>query len=682
MPEATSGGVLIRANNGHITRGGEFEQRAAFVPTYTLPAGTTGMFYTTAGIVVFGSIAPPTMPSGVAYQRLQHADGTTALVRVLSADLYAGKIYAVGEFADGAIFHFYDGVRVTDWYDGRARTTFQITAGSVTAATASKGSFTITGGTSGAGNEITSVTIDGVEVLGTPVAHTGNNASTATAVAAQINSFASSPDYTATAAGAIITISAAVTGPAANGRIVVPTPGGTATVGGVANMAGGALAATSRVVDLQVNGVPIISAPVNWSSSNEATASALASAINSYVSSPDYTASAVGTSVSITAASPGPTPNGYAVTFTLADGLAVSPTNPVMANGADTGNSYQPGSFVETVGQKMYSVSGPNLHFSGIQAPTKWKSDTTGAGFIDLSLESSGAEMLTAIARYYNLLAVFAPRVVIVEYIDPDPTLNRITQVLDNTGTDCPRSVTKFGDADLFYLDLSGLRSLRARDNSTSAATADIGVPVDDLVVAKLESLNDNERRQVVGLIEPKSGRFWLIMRNIAYVFSLFSGAKVSAWSTYDMTYQLDGETTPFNVDDAVVFNRRVYLRSGNTIFVYSGLAGNVYDETEAEAWTPYFDADQPAVKKQFTGLDLAMRGLWAVSAAMDPTDQATNDLVSIDQETTYNSDTRPFNHWATHVSLRFKSQGIRADGGGHRLGACVIHYAPSANKD
>ena len=30
LPETTAGGVLIRARNGHISRGGEFEKRAAF----------------------------------------------------------------------------------------------------------------------------------------------------------------------------------------------------------------------------------------------------------------------------------------------------------------------------------------------------------------------------------------------------------------------------------------------------------------------------------------------------------------------------------------------------------------------------------------------------------------------------------------------------------------------------
>lgn len=685
MPEATSGGVLIRANNGHITRGGEFEQRAAFVPTYSLPAGTVGMYYDRASIVAFGHLAAPVgMPSGVAYQRLQHPTPATALVRILSVDLYAGKIYAVGEFADGAIFHFYDGARVTDWFDGRARATFEVVGGAVASTVAATGSFQVTGGTLGGGNQITSVLIDGIDVLGAPVAHTGNNATTAAAVAAQISSFASTPEYTATSSGQTVTIAAAVAGTAANGKAVAPVVGGNATVGSILAMAGGAVTATSRVVDLKVNGVSIISAPVSWATSNENTAQALATAINSFTSTPDYTASAVGAAVSIAAATSGPTPNGYAVAFTLTDGFDVAPDATVMANGASSTNTYQPGEFVRTIAQKVYSTSGPNMHFSGIKAPTKWTTDTVGAGFIDMSSESSGSEELTALARYQNFVAVFAARVVQIWYVDPDPDLNRISQVLNNTGTDSPRSVTAFGDTDLFYLDESGLRSLRARDSSNAAATTDIGVPVDELITSKLETLTENERRQVVGLIEPKNGRFWLIMRDVAFVFSFFNGAKVSAWSTYDMSFiNGSGDTVDFSVDEAVVFNRRVHLRSGNTIYVYGGLNGDVYDDTVAEAWLPYLDADDPTRTKEFTGLDVALRGLWEVAAAMDPLDDTTEDIVGVFDETTYNREKNPFNHQATHVSLRFRSQGVRGEGAEpHRLGACVLHYDSSEDED
>ena len=81
---------------------------------WILPAGTVGLAYDSAGLVVFGSGTDPGMPAGVTYQRLQHPDGVTELARVLSVDLFARKVYVAAEFADGDRYHFYDGARVTE----------------------------------------------------------------------------------------------------------------------------------------------------------------------------------------------------------------------------------------------------------------------------------------------------------------------------------------------------------------------------------------------------------------------------------------------------------------------------------------------------------------------------------------------------------------------------------------
>jgi hypothetical protein len=571
MPETTSGGVLTKAMNGHVSRGGEFEKRAAFVPTYALPAGTVAMAAGVDSVYVFGSGAAPTMPAGVKYQRLQHSDGVTALVSVLSYDLYATKIYAVGLFADGTIFHFYDGARVTAWFDGRARASFTITSGTASPA--------------------------------------------------------------------------------------------------------------STLLTLAVDGVSIITGTVVWATSNEATAAAIAALINSTTSSPDYTATAVGATVNILAAIAGAAANGRAVSYTVSNGLAITPgPGFALANGADNvAGVYQPGSFVKTMQKKMYSTSGSVLFFSGIAAPTKWTTDNVGAGFIDMAAETSGAEDLRAVAKYQNNLAIFAGRTIIVEYIDPDPTLNRQMQVLNNTGTLSPRSVTQFGDSDLFYLDESGVRSVRARDASNAAATSDIGVPIDTIVTAKLQGLTLTERSNIIGLIEPRDGRFWLAAKDTIYVFSFFNGAKVSAWSTYTPSVVTGGVETLFPIDDIVVFQRVVHIRSGNTIYTFGGLSGTLqYDATVAEAWLPYLDAGSPTRKKNFTGIDAAVVGSWTVSAAMQPTNLLAEDKVATITETTFNGDRLPAIGDSTHVSLRFRTTGSELA----KLGSAVIHYEGDTSED
>src|SRR5690606_33613069 len=130
--------------------------------------------------------------------------------------------------------------------------------------------------------------------------------------------------------------------------------------------------------------------------------------------------------------------------------------------------------------------------------------DAIGAGFVDLSTYSSGSEELVSLARYQESVAIFSETNVQIWFVDPDPELNTQTQILSNTGTSAPNSVTQFGDADIFYLNESGVRSLRARDASNSAATSDIGVPIDKLVTEALAGVGVLDRVKITGLIEPR----------------------------------------------------------------------------------------------------------------------------------------------------------------------------------
>lgn len=329
--------------------------------------------------------------------------------------------------------------------------------------------------------------------------------------------------------------------------------------------------------------------------------------------------------------------------------------------------------FVRTVQQKVYGVAGPTLHFSAIADATKFNSGT-GHGFIDMSTQATGSEELTAIAPYQNFIAVFAGRTIQLEFVDPDPALNRLVQTLNNTGTIAPRSVTQFGDNDVFYLDESGIRSLRARETINVAFSSDTGNPVDDLVVAKLAGLTEEQRSRAIGVIEPRDGRLWMAINDEIFVFSYFTGSKVSAWTTY-----LPG----FVVDDMVVFRRKVYLRSGDTLYVYGGTGNSpVYSNVEAEAWLPYLDANQPARRKTFSGVDVAARGTWEVRAALDPTNLGASDKVATITETSYNHHKIDMNGQSTHISIRFRCLAPVDENTPAKLGAVVIHHDLDNDED
>jgi len=443
LPEATTGGVLIRGLDGHINRGREFEQRAAIVKAYDLPPDTKGLAATASGLFVFGSEPAPTLPAGVSYQRLIAASGA-ALERVLSVDLFAGKLLVAAAFADETVHNFYDAARITDWPAGASFATF-----------------------------------------------------------------------------------------------------------------------------------------------------------------------------------------------------------------------------IKTVARKAYGTAGPNLVFSAISDPMN-NTTGAGAGFIDMSTQATGSETLTAIAPYQNFIAVFAPRTIQLEFVDPDPALNRLSQTLNNTGTSAPRSVTQFGDNDVFYLDSNGIRSLRAREAINVAFTSDTGNLVDDLVIALLESLTDEQRARAVGIIEPRDGRLWMAINDQIFVFSYFPGSKVSAWTIY---------RPGFVVDDMVTFNRRVFMRSGDTIHVYGSTDGAFsFAGVHSEAWLPFLDANAPTTSKAFQGFDAAVTGTWEVRVGLSPTQPDASDRVATVTQTTYEAERDAGLGSSTHISLRFQLIDPPASGPA-KLSAVVIHH-------
>jgi len=117
-------------------------------------------------------------------------------------------------------------------------------------ATSATGAIDITAGTSSPGtNKVSTITVDGVDVLGTAVDWVTSHAATATAVALQINTTTSSPNYGATASGATITITAdIVQGDTPNTFVVGSTVGGDVTTGSAVAMAGGVDAAQADPV--------------------------------------------------------------------------------------------------------------------------------------------------------------------------------------------------------------------------------------------------------------------------------------------------------------------------------------------------------------------------------------------------------------------------------------------------
>lgn len=631
-------GTLWECVNGVITRGGEVDKRRKFVPRFNLPEGTFGMESAAGNLYVFGSVSPPAMPSGVTYQRLEHPDGV-AMSDMLDTEVFDGKIYAIAKFADESIHHYYDGERVADWDNGIVRAAMTDTAGIAehlralidadpaydatrsaltitikaavagvpftieaetenveggtddqsitlnetvanvtgTSETLATGSFRIAGGTSDPGvNRITSIEVDGVEILDTAVDWTTSHSTTAVAVANQINTFNSTPEYTATVDGSTVIISAvAGSGATPNGFVVAVTAEGDVTVDNIANMGGGVAAAgnTAQEVEAVIGG-----------------------------------------------------------TFEVGDRFTITIDGKVFGS---SGNPTIKGTFALTHKSKVHVLAGSLDQFSALNDPTKWNISEIGAGFQNMASQDAGSERLVSIGKFQGNLVFFSRRSTQLWYVDVDDSLNVLLQTLENTGTLAARSVLSFGDMDLFYLSDSGVRSLRQVSGTTNVYTNDVGTAIDDLLNAQLGTLTNEQIAGAVALVGPRDNRYWLTLDRTTYVFSYFPASKISAWSTFEVDFAI----SHYAVVGNRIYARSgdtIYLYGGDSGQVYDTDDDDLYTVTVS---TPFMSAGQIATDKYITGFDLAVDGTWIVNLLHDPRNAARKTRLGIVTDDTYTMD-------------------------------------------
>ncbi|WP_156428675.1 hypothetical protein [Magnetospirillum sp. XM-1] len=579
-------------------------------------------------------------------------------------------------------------VAISGISETRASGTVTITGG--TANTAATGTVTLTGGASGS---VSSITVNGVEVLGATVNYNASLTQTATDIATQINSYTSSPEYTAAAVGAVVTISAAQSvGADANGFVVAATASTITT--STANMASGV---TNAITSIKVDGIEVLGSRVNWSISNSAMATNVASTVTSYSSSPDYDATASSSSVTIKAAAgAGAGANGKVITVTTSGSVTVTGSGNALAGGvsAVTGQSQIStltvgGTFevddrfsvtlgdktfgaatrpsgkatsVKTIKSKVYATAASLMPFCALNDPTKWSSNETGAGVINMANQDAGSEELVGMEIYYNRVAIFSRGSIQLWQLDADPNQNTQIQVVRNNGAVAGGAIMQFGDADVFYLSASGLRSLRARDASNAAAVSDVGTPVDKLLIEHMLSLGATNTAKARAIVEPVTGRFWLALGNLIYVFSYFSGSKIAAWSTYD---------PGFTPDEMVVLGNRIYVRAADEIYLYGGDDEVTYDNCTVTVELPMLDGQAPATSKTVAGIDVACSNTWSVYVGTDPLHPTVRDLVGTVTQTTYSLGQVAAVGEGTHIGLKL----VCASAGAATLSNVIVHY-------
>jgi hypothetical protein len=622
-------GTLWTGKNVQISRGGDIERPKRFTPTYALPAGQTfGLAGVRGQLYTFGSAAAGavTMPNGVQYQQLASPTGS-AMTGVLDVRTPNGQLYAIAKYADGNIYHFLNGARVTDW-DALA---------------------------------------DAAATVSVLAAYLASLANSGTAVNAQAN-------------GNVITLSARVPG------VGFTVAKSTADVGGtnnqdivlttvVANVAAQAdvratsamivlAGSTGQVTNITANGVSLMSTPVVWSGTTTTMAAAIAQQINNLTATTGYSAIASGANITLSAPiGAGAAANVYAVasivtgdvllaTPSMSGGItAVAPVTQIVTaaltgtfevldvytlvvNGSAyvaTGRAAATGQALMVFQRRVWSVAGSLWEYSKINTFNNWNDATaaTGSGFLNISNESEGSEPLVGSGIYIGSGAVFSRRNCRIYALSTDATTFAIAQTIDGTGALAARSILGYGATDLFFLDETGIRSLKARDSLNSAFVNDIGVAIDSFVRAQLDTTPYSIVQRAVSTIEPRDGRFWLAVGNRIYVLSYFPGSQISAWS-----YLEPG----FSVDDFARIYNQMYVRSGDQVYLYGGPLGQDYPlagEMQPVVELPFMCTTPPS-EHMCQGVDISSVGEWVVDILLDPSNETVTQRVGTLDGITY----------------------------------------------
>jgi len=320
------------------------------------------------------------------------------------------------------------------------------------------------------------------------------------------------------------------------------------------------------------------------------------------------------------------------------------------------------GVFCFTYKGKQYIGVGSVLYFSSLNNPTKWDTYDIGSGFIDMANNFGGRDDLTGAGVYQNNIAVFTERNCQLWFFDPDPNQNSQRQVLDNTGCLAANSVVSVGATDLFYLSYNGIRSLQSRESTDAAYANDIGSPIDEIVIGILASLTPEQRAAAKGLIEPVDGRYWISIGTRLFVLSYFKGSGILAWSEY-----VPGMT----IDEMVAFKNKVYIRSGNKIYLYGGPGGSQYDNCPVVVEMPYLDANKPGTFKAVNGVDITCEGTWKVFMGFDYTNASARDEIATFTQPSFALGKIPATGIGTHIGVRFTSDHA----GYSKLANVLVHY-------
>lgn len=662
-------GTLWTLKNAVITRGGDVIRAKKFVSKYTLPAGTFGLASIKAQPYVFGSAADPGMPLGVIYQRLESPYSAT-MVRLIDAKPVEGKLYAIAQYDDGNIHHFYNGSRITDW-DSITASSWAYVAEHLALKISDDTS--VTAQAFGADIKITS------RVKGTPF--------TCSATATDTDGDLSAPTATRSADTANV--------------VAVAETRATATL----TITGGSVGTNNKILTVTAGTTELIPVAVAFVSNNSATAHAVAVAINNRSAVHHYQAAAVGAVITITApVGTGATKNGTTLSATKSGDVTHTHTNfhhgvnaiaavaqvdkvtiaGAVFDGTDTwsvtvnGNTYvgtglagDAGNSILVHKRRVWSTSKSLLRYSKLNTYTDWTTTAVpsiDAGFINVSSETDGSQDLVGCGRYLGHVAVFADDNVMIYTLDTDADNNEFQQTIEQTGSRSPRSICSYMGLGIFYLSRIGIRAIQAQVamNASYIYASDMGAAIDDFVQAAMTAAGDNAVFNAQAIADISTGRYMLAIGDQIITLSYFPTEKITAWSYIEPGFTVDGLTRA---------GAQIYARSGDTLYLYGGDDGDTFpddDEQEVLLETPFMSANDPAGIKFLTGVDISCTNDWSMKILVDPNDETRLVDAGVITGFSYNKESKiGIPGTTSHVAFRLSCS--RA--GDAKLSSVAIHF-------
>lgn len=302
-------------------------------------------------------------------------------------------------------------------------------------------------------------------------------------------------------------------------------------------------------------------------------------------------------------------------------------------------------------------VDGSTVRYSKTGDPHDWTT-ANDAGFLPTGLNARGDRSTNALGIYQNKLVALARDGSQVWTVDPNPTMMKLDDIVENVGSSYPLSLSNVA-GDLYFLSDFGFRSISTQQLIDKLADVDIGSPIDSIVRPDIAAGN----QRPIAAYFYGTGQYLCAIGQTMYVYSVSRTAKIAAWSRYAL---------PFAVDAMAELSGVLYLRTGDEVYK---LTEDVYTDDgvnyEVMLELPYMDFKTPGQLKRIYGIDIVMDGQCYFSMGWDARNaQAITDEVRIIGNTR-GGGLIPIECCGTEFSPRFRN----LDDQPFRLDALTVYY-------